>query len=59
MTDASAEAVKSHLTPDDAAQLKKLVEQVWFAYSTTRNPVLLSTHQELNALRLQLTGEVE
>ena len=59
MTSASAEAAKSHLTAEDAEQLRKLIEQVWFGYSTTRDPILLTTHQELNTLRLKLTGEAE
>ena len=37
--------------------LDKLCEQLWFAYSQTRNPILLSTHQELTDLRNRITGQ--
>lgn len=59
MTDASTVDAKSHLDAADAEQFKKLCEQVWFAYVTTKSPILLSTHQELNELRVRITGEDE
>lgn len=58
MTDVTTEAAgKSNLTPADREMLDKLCEQLWFAYSQTRNPILLSTHQELTDLRNRITGQ--
>lgn len=60
MTDVTTEAAgKSSLTPEDHEQLTKLLEQLWFCYVTTRNPTLLSTHQELTDLRDRIAGQDE
>tara|TARA_R110000782_G_scaffold50647_6_gene109684 strand:+ start:1534 stop:1656 length:123 start_codon:yes stop_codon:yes gene_type:complete len=37
--------------------LGKLCEQLWYCYVMTRNPTLLSTHQELTDLRDRIVAQ--